>query len=236
MPPRPHPLVVSHQSAAALWGLELLRPPELCHVTVPRRSSKRVLPDTVVHRADLGTRDVVQRDGMRVTTVERTAVDLARLLPLPEGVALMDSALRLGVPLGRLQQRSAAARGPGSRALGRAVALADPRSESFLESSCRAILAAAGLAPERTQLWVHGPGGRRLARVDFAWPSYRVVVELDGFAFHSGRERYRSDRRRINALGLAGWLVLRFSWEDVVGNPHAVVSAVRRALYGEVAA
>lgn len=236
MPCRPHPVVFSHQSAAELWGLALLRPPERLHVTVPRRSSKRRIEDAVVHRSDLPRADVVLLDGVRVTTVERTAVDLARLLPLPEGVAAVDSALGLGVALSRLHGRARAAGGPGSRALRRAIALADPRSESFLESYCRALLAAAGLAPERTQHWVHAPGGRRIGRVDFAWPSRRVVVELDGFAFHSDRTRYRADRRRLNALGLAGWLVLRFTWEDVIGRPEEVVDSVHGALYDVVAA
>ncbi|TAL20866.1 MAG: DUF559 domain-containing protein, partial [Frankiales bacterium] len=68
------------------------------------------------------------------------------------------------------------------------------------------------------------------ARVDFAWPDERLVVEVDGFAFHADRASYRNDRRRTNELVLAGWRVLRFSWEDVVGSPDVVVDQVRRAL------
>ena len=74
--------------------------------------------------------------------------------------------------------------------------------------------------------------GRVLGRVDFAWPEQRLVVETDGFAFHADRRSYREDRRRNNALVLAGWRVLRFSWEDVLHDPAHVVEVVRTALLG----
>lgn len=229
--------VVSHQSAAFIWGFDLLRPPERPHVTVPRNSSRFLREDVVAHRADRGPTDVVVRDGVLLTTPLRTVLDLGRRLPMPEGVAVLDSALRSrAVRRRQLGKAVGSGRGPGSRALTRAVSLADPRSDSFLESYCRALLAAAGLAPERTQHWIVGPGGRRVARVDFAWPAYRLVVEVDGYEFHADRARYRADRRRQNAIELAGWLVLRFSWEDVLGRPDAVVASVRRGLYGDVAA
>jgi very-short-patch-repair endonuclease len=229
--------VLSHQSAALEWELDLLRPPDRRHVTVPRNCSRLLVEDAVVHRADLLPSDVVVRDGELVTTALRTALDLSRVLPLPEAVAVVDSGLRTGlVRPGELRRSACGAWGPGSRALLRTLALADPKSGSFLESYLRARRAAAGLAPERTQHWVMGPGGRRVARVDFAWPSRRVVVEVDGYAFHSDRVRYRVDRRRQNSIELAGWLVLRFSWEDVLSRPDVVVASVRRALYGDVAA
>ncbi len=110
------------------------------------------------------------------------------------------------------------------------MALADPRCGSVLESLCRLLLIQAGLAPEVTQLLVRSRDGGRIGRVDFAWPSARLVVEVDGFAFHADRESYREDRRRSNALQRAGWVVLRFSWEDVVHTPQLVVAAVREVL------
>jgi len=58
----------------------------------------------------------------------------------------------------------------------------------------------------------------------------RVVVELDGFAYHSGRREYREDRRRDRELLAQGYLVLRFTWEDVMRDPGEVVRAVRAAL------
>ncbi len=106
----------------------------------------------------------------------------------------------------------------------------DPASGSVLETLCRVLLQQAGLAPTSTQFVVRDARGRWIGRVDFAWPHQRLVVEADGFAFHADRASYRDDRRRGNALLLAGWRVLRFSWEDVVDRPDEVVTAVRAAL------
>lgn len=58
----------------------------------------------------------------------------------------------------------------------------------------------------------------------------RVVVELDGFAYHSGRAEYREDRRRDRELVRQGYLVLRFTYEDVMRSPSMVVRAVQAVL------
>ncbi|MFN2521742.1 MAG: endonuclease domain-containing protein [Mycobacteriales bacterium] len=224
-------VIRSHQSAALGWGLPLVAPPGRQHVTLPRNASRVVLPGVRIHRADLPPQDVQLVHGRLMTTPLRTVLDLGRTLPLPEALGLVDAALRTKlVRRSDLQARAAVARGTGSGRLGRTVALADARSESFLESRCRGILIQAGLAPEKVQHVIYDDRGRWIGRVDFAWPSRRVVVEVDGFAFHADRAAYRNDRRRLNSLGLAGWLVLRFTWEDVVTNPDAVCSAVAAAL------
>lgn len=221
--------VASHQDAALLLGVELVQPSPLRHVTVARRRSRLTRPGTKVHRSDVDRTVLV--DGIPVTPGVRTVLDLCRALPQEEAVAAADSALRkrrVSLP----QLVDAAAQLPP--ALGRpevraVVARLDPLSGSVLESLCRLVLEDAGLRPFETQHVVR-VGRRRIARVDFAWPEHRLVVEVDGFAFHADRASYRNDRRRTNELVLAGWRVLRFSWEDVVGAPEAVVDQVRRAL------
>jgi hypothetical protein len=223
---------VSHQDAALLWGLELVRTPERRHVTVPRCRSRRTHEGTQVHRADLGPDERVHRDGVWMTTPVRTLVDLCRVLSLAEAVVVLDSALRLGVV--SVDVLAAAVRdvppGPGRRRVVRAFQHIDPHSGSVLESLCRVLLVLAGLGPFETQLVVEAAQGVRIGRVDFAWPGERLVVETDGFAFHTDRRAFREDRRRGNRLQLAGWLVLRFTWEDVVDHPDEVVNAVRQAL------
>jgi very-short-patch-repair endonuclease len=69
-----------------------------------------------------------------------------------------------------------------------------------------------------------------VARVDFAWPAARLIVEADGFAYHSDRESYRRDRERLNHLERLGWRVLRFTWEDVVSRPEYVTNLVGAVL------
>jgi hypothetical protein len=179
---------------------------------------------------------VVEHNGVAVTTPLRTVTDLGRTLPLPEAVGVADSARRQRlVRLPALRGAAATARGAGCGPLIRCIALADPRSGSLLESYTRVLLVLAGHGPEQTQYVVRRPDGGFIARVDFAWPSRRVLVEVDGFAYHADRVSYRNDRRRQNALEIAGWLVLRLTWEDVLGRPDEVVRVVRQAL-GEIAA
>ena len=225
--------VASHTTAARLWGIDLVDDTAPCHhVTVGRDRSRAVWPGTVVHRSDLDADDVGVRDGVRVTSVLRTVLDLCRTLPLAEAVAAADSALRQGLlhldDLVQAGRHVPPAR--GSSQVRRVVRLVDPASGSVLESLCRVLLVLAGLGPPETQLCVRGRGGRLLGRVDFAWPAARLVVETDGYAFHADRTSYRADRRRTNALVLDGWRVLRFSWEDVRSQPEQVVAAVRAAL------
>lgn len=114
------------------------------------------------------------------------------------------------------------------------AALLDPRSGSALETLLRLLFDEAGLASPRTQYQV-ADGLDLTARVDFAWPAQRLIVEADGFAFHADREAYRSDRRRMNELERLGWRVLRFTWEDAVGRPEHVVGLVRGLLQPEAA-
>ena len=221
--------VASHQDAALLLGIELVEPSPLRHVTVARRRTRLARTGTKVHRSDVDRTLLV--DGIPVTTGVRTVLDLCRSLPLREAVVAGDSALRKRrVTLPELVD--AAAQLPP--ALGRpqvraVVTRLDPLSGSVLESLCRLVLEDAGLRPFETQHVVR-VGRRRIGRFDFAWPSARLVVEVDGFAFHADRASYRNDRRRTNELVLAGWRVLRFSWEDVLHHPDVVVEQVRRAL------
>ena len=223
---------VSHGDAALLWGMELVSTPQVRTVTVARDRSRLIRKGARVHRSDLDADERVHREGLWVTTALRTVLDLCRSLPLGEAVAAADSALRRGlVTVDELT--SALCRlppGVGRARVAAVLRLVDPESGSVLESLCRVLLRQAGLAPEQTQLVVHTAAGRRIGRVDFAWPSARLVVETDGFAFHADRRAFREDRRRGNALVLAGWRVLRFSWEDVVHHPDDVVAAVREAL------
>lgn len=224
--------VVSHTAAALLWGMELVETPCLRTVTVARDRSRAARDGARVSRADLPAADVVARDGVRVTSVVRTVLDLARSLPLEQAVAAADSALRRAlVTVAELQ---AALRvlpaGRGRERVARVVGLVDARCGSVLESLFRVLIARHGLPAPVAQVVVRTRSGARVGRVDFAWPDLRLVVETDGFAFHADRERYRSDRRRGNALVLAGWRVLRFSWEDVVQHPAYVVASVRGLL------
>lgn len=190
------------------------------------------MPGVRVHRADLAGDDVVVVGGTRCTTPLRTVLDLARLLDFAPAVAAMDSALRRGlVGAGELAGAVAALpRAPGSRAVRAAAGATDPRAGSVLESLARVLLCGSGLPAPLTQYEIRDRTGCFVARVDFCWPAARLIVEVDGFAYHSDRDAYRRDRDRLNALGHLGWQVLRFTWEDVVHRPEHVVGLVRSML------
>jgi very-short-patch-repair endonuclease len=72
--------------------------------------------------------------------------------------------------------------------------------------------------------------GLFLARVDFAWPDRRLIVEVDGYEWHSSREAFQRDRERQNRLVQAGWTVLRFTVEDIRQRPELVVTTIQDAL------
>jgi very-short-patch-repair endonuclease len=170
----------------------------------------------VLHRATLHPDDVV--DGR--TSRERTLVDCLRTLPLPESLAVADSALREGVARARLVAVARDARGPGSPRVRRVAALADGRAANPFESALRATcLDVPGL---RVVPRVPIVEGRWLGRPDLVDQRLRIALEADSFAWHGERPALRRDANRYNALVAAGWLVLRFGWEDVMFEPLQV--------------
>ncbi|MGW5673249.1 endonuclease domain-containing protein [Micromonospora sp. NPDC003776] len=98
-----------------------------------------------------------------------------------------------------------------------------------METRLRLLLLDAGLGPLTAQHDVLDGRGRFLARVDLAWPALRVAAEYDG-DHHRERAHFRQDVARLNALRAAGWIVLRFTADDVLRHPAATVALVAQAL------
>jgi very-short-patch-repair endonuclease len=219
--------VLSHETAARLHGIELHEDEGVQRVSVPRARNGRGAPGWKVHRAEVA--EVEVREGLRCTDAARTVADLARVLDHTRAVVAADSALRLG--LVRLSELAPMARamGRGAARVREVHAAMDAKSGSVLETLLRLALAEAGIPRPVTQYRVTDHG-REVARVDFCWPEQRLVVEADGFAFHSSRDDYRRDRQRMNELERLGWRVLRFTWEDVVHRPDHVTGLVRACL------
>jgi very-short-patch-repair endonuclease len=216
--------VVSHDAAAVLWGLEMVHEPGQ-RVTVARNRSRATFDGVRVTRADIDATEV--RDGLRVTTVVRTLLDCAATLALDEAVVIVDSALRKGrVTPAELATAARGLRGRHATRVRAVMGLVDPRAESVLESLLRVLLAMAGLVPDESQYVIRDRSGR-MARVDFAYLRARLVVEADGFEFHSKRADYRRDRQKSNLFCRLDWSLLRFTWEDVRFAPDDVVEAVR---------
>jgi very-short-patch-repair endonuclease len=219
---------VSHDSAAVLWDLKMVHKPGTW-VTVPRDRSRASYAGVSVRRADVS--ETAERQGLKVTTPLRTVLDCARELSISNAVVIADSALRKKlVTIDELRSAAAAASGRRAGKLRRVAALADPRCGSVLESLLRVLLVEAGVSLDKTQWTVRDDEGVFVAVVDFAWLGARLIVEADGFEFHSERADYRKDRRRANAYCRSDWRLLRFTWEDIRHEPDYVAEAVRHEL------
>ncbi|MEX1093012.1 MAG: DUF559 domain-containing protein [Acidimicrobiia bacterium] len=102
-------------------------------------------------------------------------------------------------------------------------------SESTLETRLHNLISAAGLPLPTTQYrppWLKSTNGR----VDIAYVDERLIVEGDSLRWHGTPETFQADRHRDNLAQLAGWRILRFTWEDITRRPSYVVDSIRRAL------
>ncbi len=224
--------VVSHATAAALWGVAIPLQPEWVPVdlTVGTGSAVRARRDRSVHRRPLTDVEVTRHRGFPLTTPARTWRDLAMVLSSPALLAVTDQLLAAGTTV--LDLRTQLRRRPHGRGCARArevLLVADPRAESPMESVLRWLVHAAGLPRPVLQYEVRDAGARFLGRADLAWPDRKVLVEFDGDV-HRERDVFVRDLRRQNRLVAAGWIVLRFSSADVNGRPDEVVEEIRRAL------
>jgi very-short-patch-repair endonuclease len=100
--------------------------------------------------------------------------------------------------------------------------------ESRLEVKVWRLLLRSGLPKPARQHRVELDGRRY--RLDFAWPSFRVAVEADGFTTHGGRQAFNADRRRIAILGSAGWRVVPVTWDDATARGDEWLAALGRTL------
>jgi very-short-patch-repair endonuclease len=221
--------VVSGRSAGVLWGVPIAGPDDDVEFTLAPDRRAGTMRGVRVTRRTLPADEVTRRGGVRVTTVGRTALDLARIQPLEEAVVALDQFLRAGlVTLDQLRASAAAAGGPGCRHIRRAADLADGLAESPQETRVRLLLRGSRLPRPTAQYTVRGSDGRFLARVDFAWPDARVAVEYEG-TWHGQTQQVGRDRRRLNELTAAGWTVVFVTAADL-RDPVLVVARIAAAL------
>ena len=165
----------------------------------------------------------------------RTVVDCARILPFGEALAVADAALATGrLSQDELEAAVTAMRGPGRPNAMRIAAAATSLSESFLESILRSLLLTEGIDGFEPQLLVDTGGAR--ARVDLGHRSARIALEAEGYEFHGSASAFAADCRRYDDLVTAGWLVLRFTYQQVLGDPRWVIGTVRSAVAQRFAA
>jgi len=220
--------VLSGPSAAFLHGVEhAARYGDPVHVTVPRRIGVR--RGIRVHVATLGEGDV-RTNGLPMTTPGRTAWDLAVWLDIPNAVAAIDTLLHksLTTPDELATRLKNHAHDRGGRKAHHAISLADGRAQSPPESRLRVGLVLAGLPPPVPQHPIRLPSGLTL-HPDLAWPEYKVAVEYDGH-WHGAPAHLSLDRRRLNELQAAGWLVLHVTSDRLYRDFPALARQIKDAL------
>lgn len=224
----PSRAIFSGRTAAWLHGLDL-PPCEPIEVTLPIDSHTSRLVGVAVRRSTVGAGETVMRRGQPATSVVRTIADLGRRLPLHEAVTTLDMALhRRLLKLFDLSSWACAHRRyRGVARLRRAIELAEPATESVMETRLRLLLVFARLPRPQAQVSLRDVDGHFVGRADFYYPQHRLALEYDG-AIH--RENLTADNRRQNRMVDAGYRLLRFTAADVLSAPDSVVALVRRAL------
>ncbi|MCL1869905.1 MAG: hypothetical protein FWF90_05775 [Promicromonosporaceae bacterium] len=225
------PHVVSHASAALLWGLPLWRVPSVTHVRQASAMSGTRSSDVARHIGLPATR--VEIDGIPTTTLEQTVLDCLLTMPALDGLVVADAALRRGLRADVVRERLAALTQRNGRARATLVlSLADAGAESAWETWLRYLALHAGL-PRPTAQWV-ARTHLGTFRVDLGWPEHGVLAEFDGQvkymdgAFgpgYDGRRALVEEKRREDAIAEAfGIRPLRFMATDA---RHPASSAKR---------
>ncbi|MEV4498485.1 hypothetical protein AB0J84_22650 [Micromonospora arborensis] len=226
----PPGVVIAGRSAAALYGAASVADHEPIEVLVPAGQRFGPVSGLVVHTGAIAATDVAVRQGIPLTTPTRTCWDLAQWLPTEDAVAIVDrlAGQRL-VVLPRLRADSRAMVGNrGWKRMVRVAELADAGAESFPESRLRVRIVLAGVPAPVTQFVVERDG-RFVARLDLAWPQFRVAVEYDGM-WHDDPEQFHRDRRRLNRLLGEDWIVLHVTAKRFREDFDGFLTELRQAL------
>jgi hypothetical protein len=230
------PAVASHHTAAYLWGLVSKRP---AVIEISMHRWLRAIRDYRVHEStDLVPDDCTELRHIPITTPARTVVDLGAT-----DRGLVAEALDAGLRLGRFQLEDVArVVGRVARRGRRGVGTVKPllavrldwegRSEGEAEDLFRRVLdrGSVRLPQPVAQYEIRNESGELICRADFAYVEVLCRIEIDGDLHRVDRETFRRDRRQQNATELLGWRTLRYTWWDLVVNPHRVRSEIAAIL------
>jgi hypothetical protein len=217
--------MLSHRSAAALWGIGTERRGRI-DVSVRRRTRLRRPGAHVRARPTLNEADITCRNGIPLTTIVLTLVDIATELGSIGVERAVNEADKLGLvdPETLREALEQHAREPGVRLLRSLLDSYTFRlSDSDLEILFRPIASAAGLPPPLTKSVVNG------FEVDFFWAGLGLVVETDGLRYHRTPSAQSRDARRDRAHVLAGMTPLRFTHYEIKYEGAKVRDALTRA-------
>ena len=230
--------LLSYRSGLEVRGLLEMQPANAWHVTVPERRlrgpsarecvRKGLRPIKVHFTSVLHEDEITEVEGVPVTSVARALIDFASHGDRVDVAHAYEQAL-IAEAATREELSGSVARHPRRRGVSRVKALllrdAPPSiTRSRAERMLVELLHEAGLTGFRTNVPI-GP-----YRVDVLWEAERVIVEVDGAAFHSTDARREADTRRDAALAARGFVVIRVTWKELVHHPARAISRISRTL------
>jgi predicted transcriptional regulator of viral defense system len=224
--------VVSHRSAAALWGLREDGRLSI-DVTAPNRRG-RVPKEIDAHRdGSLAPADRTVLHGIPCTAVPRTLLDFAAIAPIWELRKAISEAEVLRI-LNHDAVRQLIKRSRGRRGVARLRMVMDEihpltkRTRSNMELLFLRMCERAGLPQPEVNVMLY-PGGRR-TMPDFLWRDAGLIVEADSRRYHDTDSAFQGDREREQRLQLAGWRVSRCTWEQIEREPRRLAETIRGLL------
>ncbi len=225
--------IISRLSAAKIWTLRSLPVNDQVHVLVPHGSSP-TLPGVVVHRCRVvDLVDVVHRDdGLRVTSPARTLFDCADQLGPTRATSILEQIIDDGHGAFATHAATLARLGspgrPGTRVM-REVLGSRPAWRAAMQSELevRVLLEIARQGLPAPQVQFHWPlSATERVRLDFAWPQWKLALEVDHPFWHDGAAESRRDKRRDLVLAAQGWQTLRITDIDVSVGLAAAIAHV----------
>lgn len=232
--------VVSHESAAEIHDLPGVKR-GLAVVTVRIRTTNR-FPDVIVHQStDLTERRVIEIEGLPTTDVVRTTIDLCSLLkPLAIGRIIDRLVIDGRATINEIADEIELLARQGKPGVLVARTALEPRisekslGESEIEAMALRLLREWGFDDPCVQYPLPWRSSRK-GRVDLAYPDFKLIIEIDGRAWHATLEAFENDRMRDNHAQLAGWRVLRITYRMMIDRPAEVRTMIRQALAGSAA-
>lgn len=215
--------VLSHSSAAYFWGIPDLSGDSSVHIfRAPHRNLDR--KGFAMHRGEIPAAHQVLVGAIKLTSLERTAIDLGKQVRPELTLAALDYCLRIGASAETLSQIGAAQLGNGAAKVRRLLPLAVPTSDSVPESVTRYWAIAAGLYDVESQFDVIANGNRYF--LDLAVESIKLAIEYDGAIKYEAPRALYNEKIREDALRADGWTVIRVVASDL-RDPMRLVAKFR---------
>lgn len=237
-------LVLSHETAAAVWDLsfwDLL--PRSVHGTRRDLKAGRSEAGVTQHRGVLLPEDVVERHGLPVVAPPRLVLELSTVADLEHALSFTNELLHLEhTTVEQLRERyQRAMHWPHSLSTEVLLRLCTSKCESPGESRFLFLCWRMGLPLPQFQYEIRDGAGRLVAVVDFAWPEYGVFGEFDGKIKYTRLQKQGqsvqdvviAEKKREDLVReLTGWRCFRIVWSDYY-QPEATALRVRRVLFGQ---